>query len=281
MEMAMAMTLYKAPNCIRCRITHEFMDAKGISYNTFDLEEDKEKVNGFYRANRKFLHRNETGVEFPMFHDDDGDVVLQGTGVVISYLLSGKALIDSGAVSESKMLHGWISGLNVSKVPASEADHFVELVTALGKGGLKVVLDTDGRNADLLERLIGTGVITRVRVNIPGPATVYPIAAGGEAPSKEELGKTIQIARDFKDHVIRLYLEPLKQEDGTFAWLSPADAGLAGKMVAAACGDMLLPFGIQVSAETARGLDPIENLLPYRSKVRTALPKTDIIKDAE
>ncbi|MBR3881373.1 MAG: hypothetical protein IKJ34_07265, partial [Mailhella sp.] len=75
----MAYTLYKAPNCIRCRITHEFMDAKGITYGTYDLEEDKDIVNGFYRANRKFLHRNETGVEFPMFHDDNGDVVLQGT----------------------------------------------------------------------------------------------------------------------------------------------------------------------------------------------------------
>ena len=48
----------------------------------------------------KYLHRNETGVEFPMFHDDDGDVVLQGTGVIIAYLLSGKALGDAGAVSE-------------------------------------------------------------------------------------------------------------------------------------------------------------------------------------
>ena len=152
----MAITLYKAPNCIRCRITHEFMDARGITYDSYDLDADKDIVNGFYRANRKFLHRNETGVEFPMFHDDNGDVVLQGTGVIIAYLLSGKALGDAGAVSESKMLHGWISGLNVSKVPAGEEDHFVELVTALAKGGLQVVLDTDGRNADLLELLINT-----------------------------------------------------------------------------------------------------------------------------
>ena len=84
------------------------------------------------------------------------------------------------------MLHGWISGLNVSKVPAGEEDHFVELVTALAKGGLQVVLDTDGRNADLLERLINTGCLTRVRLNIPGPASVYPATVGGEAPSKEE-----------------------------------------------------------------------------------------------
>lgn len=274
----MAITLYKAPNCIRCRITHEFMDAKGITYNSYDLEADKDIVNGFYRANRKFLHRNETGVEFPMFHDDEGDVVLQGTGVIIAYLLSGKALGESGAVSESKMLHGWISGLNVSKVPAGEEDHFTELVTALSKGGLQVVLDTDGRNADLLERLINTGCLTRIRLNIPGPAAVYPAAVGGEAPSAEELGKTISLVRAFKDNVIRLYLEPISQPDGTLAWLTPADAALAGKMVAAACGDMMLPFGIQASIEPVKGLEPLTNLLPYRSKVRSALPKTDIIK---
>ncbi|HJD97220.1 hypothetical protein [Mailhella massiliensis] len=274
----MAITLYRAPNCIRCRITHEFMDAKGISYGSYDLEADKDIVNGFYRANRKFLHRNETGVEFPMFHDDDGDVVLQGTGVIIAYLLSGKALGESGAVSESKMLHGWISGLNVSKVPAGEEEHFAELVTALAKGGLQVVIDSDGRNADLLEKLINTGCLTRVRLNIPGPASVYPAAAGGEAPSKEELGKSIALARAFKDNVIRLYLEPIPQADGSLAWLSPADAALAGKMVAEACNDMMLPFGIQAGTEPVKGLEPLANLLPYRSKVRAALPKTDIIK---
>ena len=274
----MAITLYRAPNCIRCRITHEFMDARGINYGSYDLEADKDIVNGFYRANRKYLHRNETGVEFPMFHDDDGDVVLQGTGVIIAYLLSGKALGDAGAVSESKMLHGWISGLNVSKVPAGEEDHFVELITALSKGGLQVVLDSDGRNADLLERLINTGCLTRIRLNIPGPASVYPAAVGGEAPSREELGKSTALVRAFKDNVIRLYLEPIAQADGSLAWLSPADAALAGKMVAEACGDMMLPFGIQASTEPVKGLDALTNLLPYRSKVRAALPKTDIIK---
>ena len=274
----MAITLYRAPNCIRCRITHEFMDARGINYGSYDLEADKDIVNGFYRANRKYLHRNETGVEFPMFHDDDGDVVLQGTGVIIAYLLSGKALGDAGAVSESKMLHGWISGLNVSKVPAGEEDHFVELITALSKGGLQVVLDSDGRNADLLERLINTGCLTRIRLNIPGPASVYPAAGGGEAPSREEPGKSIALVRAFKDTVIRLDLEPIAQADGSLAWLSPADAALAGKMVAEACGDMMLPFGIQASTEPVKGLDALTNLLPYRSKVRAALPKTDIIK---
>lgn len=274
----MAITLYKAPNCIRCRITHEFMDAKGIVYSSYDLEDDKDIVNGFYRANRKFLHRNETGVEFPMMHDDEGNAVLQGTGVIIAYLLSGNTLADAGAVSESKMLHGWISGLNVSRVPAGQEEHFVELITALSKGGLQVVLDTDGRNADLLERLINTGCLTRVRLNIPGPASVYPAVAGGNAPSREELGKTISLVRSFKDNVIRLYLEPIAREDGSFDWLSPADAALAGKMVVEACGDMMLPFGIQACTEPVKGLEPLTNLLPYRSKVRSALPKTDIIK---
>ena len=107
---------------------------------------------------------------------------------------------------------------------------------------------------------------------------MYPAAVGGEAPSREELGKSIALVRAFKDNVIRLYLEPIAQADGSLAWLSPADAALAGKMVAEACGDMMLPFGIQASTEPVKGLDALTNLLPYRSKVRAALPKTDIIK---
>ena len=40
----------------------------------------------------------------------------------------------------------------------------------------------------------------------------------------------------------------------------------------------MLPFGIQATTEQAGGIEPLSNLLPYRSKVRAALPKTDILK---
>lgn len=54
--------------------------------------------------------------------------------------------------------------------------------------------------------------------------------------------------------------------------------GEAAKMVADACGDMMLPIGIQSCAEAPKGMEALDNLLPYRSKVRNFLPKAEIIK---
>ena len=69
----MNIILYKAPNCLRCNIVKSYLEANGIPYGKFDLADDKEIVNKFYRDNRARLYRNPEGVEFPMFHETEGD----------------------------------------------------------------------------------------------------------------------------------------------------------------------------------------------------------------
>lgn len=273
----MGLILYKAPNCLRCDIVKKFLEEKNLPYEAFQLDTEKDVVNGFYRTNRARLYRNVEGAEFPMFHDTDNDVILQGTGLVLAYLLAGKAL-DS-AVTRSDLLHGWISGLYVSQVAAGEEEQFLELIRLLAKGGLQVCLQSDGRKADLLEKIMAENLLTKIIVNIPGPADVYPDAVGGPAPSADELKKTLTLARTHKDHVIRLWLTPIRPANKTPYWLSPAQAGDAAKMVAEASGEMTMPFAIQADAEKHEGVDPLdENLLPFRAKVRNHLPKADIVK---
>ena len=154
----MSITLYTAPDCLRCKIVKGFLAEHQIAYETVDFKADAQTFNTFYRANRKAIYRNPEGVEFPLF--DDGTVIKQGSGEVIAYLLSGHAL--EGAVTRSDLLHGWISGLYLSQCPAAEEDHFVELVQQLAKGGLTVCIQTDGRNPALLERLIGLNALAKV-----------------------------------------------------------------------------------------------------------------------
>lgn len=132
----MSITLYTAPDCLRCKIVKGFLAERRIAYDTVDFKADAPTFNAFYRANRKAIYRNPEGVEFPLF--DDGTVIKQGSGEVIAYLLSGHAL--EGAVTRSDLLHGWISGLYLSQCPAAEEDHFVELVQQLAKGGLTVCM---------------------------------------------------------------------------------------------------------------------------------------------
>ena len=94
----MSITLYTAPDCLRCKIVKGFLAEHQIAYETVDFKADAQTFNTFYRANRKAIYRNPEGVEFPLF--DDGTVIKQGSGEVIAYLLSGHAL--EGAVTRSR-----------------------------------------------------------------------------------------------------------------------------------------------------------------------------------
>lgn len=274
----MSITLYTAPDCLRCKIVKGFLAERGIAYGTVDFKGDAQTFNTFYRANRKAIYRNPEGVEFPLF--DDGEVIRQGSGEVIAYLLSGHAL--EGAVTRSDLLHGWISGLYLSQCPADQEEHFVELVQQLAKGGLSVCVQTDGRKPALLERLIGLGVLAKVQLNIPGPAAVYETLYGA-APSGEELAKTIELVRAFPDHYIRFLATPIPGADGA-RWPSRDEAGEAARMVYEACGDHQLPYAVAAVTpempQGMQGLEPVADamLLKYRSASREFLFKADIQK---
>ena len=61
----MSITLYTAPDCLRCKIVKGFLAEHQIAYETVDFKADAQTFNTFYRANRKAIYRNPEGVEFP------------------------------------------------------------------------------------------------------------------------------------------------------------------------------------------------------------------------
>ncbi|SFK53731.1 hypothetical protein SAMN04488082_1336 [Desulfomicrobium apsheronum] len=268
----MSITLYTAPDCLRCKIVKEFLAERGQEYTGYDFKADKDIFNAYYRANRSSIYRNPEGVEFPIF--DDGQVIKQGTGEILAYLLSGRVL--EACVTRSELLHGWISGLNVSACPAGQEDNFVTLVRLLAQGGLTVELHSDGRRADLLKRVLDEGFVSRMVLDIVGPAALYPTIVGGEL-SAEDLKQSIALTRAHADGLIRVLASAYAGGDG-MTRVSPAEAGEAAKMVLDACGDRMLPVFIE--AQQADGLEALENqaLLPYRSKVRASLVKAEIRK---
>lgn len=62
----MSITLYTAPDCIRCKIVKAFLAERGLPYDTVDFKADAPVFNTFYRTNRKAIYRNPEGVEFPL-----------------------------------------------------------------------------------------------------------------------------------------------------------------------------------------------------------------------
>lgn len=274
----MSITLYTAPDCIRCKIVKAFLAERGIAYDTVDFKADAQEFNTFYRTNRKAIYRNPEGVEFPLF--SDGEVIKQGSGEIIAYLLSGHIL--EACVTRSDMLHGKIAGLYPSQCPDGQEENFLTLVNRLSAGGLQVWLQTDGRKPALLEQLLQVKD-THVICNVIGDAEATAKVFGG-APTVEELAKTIALVKGTADGLVRFLAMPLPRQEGVWSWPERADAAAAAKMVAEAAGQPTLPYAITpVTPDMVwdmRGLDPLpeQNLLVYRSASRQHLFKADIAK---
>lgn len=274
----MSITVYTAPDCLRCTIVKAFLDEKGAPYATVDFTEQKSEFNAFYRENRGRIYRNAEGVEFPLF--SDGVVVKQGSGEIIAHLLAGAEM--EGCVVRSDLLHGWISGLYPSLCPPDRENDFVELVRRLAEGGLRVYIQADGRNPAFLERLIQSGFVSRLCLNILGPAAYETSFGGPLAP--EDLAKSVELVRGFSKGRIRLLIGPTMREDGRRTWTAKEEAAAAAKMTAAACGNSLSPiFLAAVVADMSpglQGLEPFDQslLLSYRSACRKFLFKIDIAK---
>lgn len=274
-------TLYTAPDCIRCKIVKSFFAEKNIEYKTLDFKGDAQEFNAFYRANRNRIYRNPEGVEFPLF--DDGTVIKQGSGEVIAYILAGESFAECGAITRSDLLHGWISGLYISSCPDEQEDNFIEVVKQLAAGGLQICLQSDGRKADFLEKLLALQGIKKVQLNILGSNDVYNTMFG-QSITQEDLAKSIALVQTSNCGEIRFLASPINR-DGGWAWPSRTEVSGSAKMVFEACNDHQLSFNVtQVTAgmpQGLQGLEPVSDaiMLKYRSAIREFLFKADIVNN--
>ena len=160
----MSITLYTAPECIRCKIVKAFLAERDIPYATVDFKADAQEFNAFYRANRKAIYRNPEGVEFPLFND--GQVIKQGSGEIIAYLLSGHVL--EACITRSDLLHGKIGGIYPSQCPDGQEENLCILVDRLAAGGLEAP-DTAALAASIgLVRDIPGGGVRFLAMPLPG-----------------------------------------------------------------------------------------------------------------
>ncbi len=273
----MSITLYTAPDCMRCKIVKSYLADNGIEYDTIDFKGDADAFNAFYRANRKHICRNPEGVEFPLFQD--GEVIRQGSGEVIAWLLGGSEM--GACVTRSDFLHGKISGLYPSMCPNSQDDNFVTLVQRLAAGGLDVWLQSDGTKPGLLKKLLEIKGVHGILNVIGGPDMTEKVF--GHAPSVEDMAATVDSILASGDGVLRFLAVPLPKDEG-WVWPDKTDAAQAAKMIDDACHKPTLPFRIEALPKEMfwdrHGLEPIteEQLIALRNGARKYLFKAEISK---
>jgi glutaredoxin len=164
----MGSTMYTATGCSRCKIAKKFMDEHAIPFQELDIKaEGKDPFGQFYRNNRSAVFRGKEGIEFPIFTDDV--TIRQGVGVVLAYLHAGTKL--DGFIGRSELSHGWMDGIHVSEGDPSLADDLITVLSYIKRNGLNLQLDTDGRNASVLEKLLEHKLGDRLVMDVKGPLT--------------------------------------------------------------------------------------------------------------
>ena len=281
----MSHTIFTATGCARCKIAKTYMDQQGISYEELDIKgEGKEPFGQFYRANRSSIFRGKEGIEFPVL--TDGSAIRQGVGVVIAYLQAGNEL--EGFVGRSELSKGWVDGLHISGGNPLLGDKFVSVLTFIKKSGLRLQLDTNGKNASLLERLLHEELGDRVIMDVKGPLTLYGRILG-EDPESAEIQKTIGLVSKFPEYEFQTTVAPVIRKEGEspeISYLIPDEIGETARLIEEATRSKKQPYLLRVfdpetcKDERLKGVEGLSanTMFKYRSAARKHQVLTEIEK---
>jgi pyruvate formate lyase activating enzyme len=241
----MSLILFTAAGCARCQIARKFMREKNLGFDEHDaIGEGKELFGKFYRAHRTAIVRGADGVEFPVLAD--GSEVRQGVAAVVAWLQAGARL--DGFIGRSDVSKGWVGGLHVSKGdPAALADLLVVLAF-LKRNGLKLQLQTDGRNAAVLERLFAEGLGDRVIMDLKGPRPLVAAMIGGPVDT-EEVHRSMALAAGFREYRFETTVAPVvRAEEGPagIRYLTPDEVAETAQWLKAATGSHRQPYVLRV-----------------------------------
>lgn len=241
----MSVLLFTAAGCARCAIAKKFMAEKGLAYDEHDaIGAGKELFGQFYRAHRGAVFRGKEGIEFPVLAH--GGEIRQGVAAVLAWLQSGGRL--DGFIGRSEPAKGWIGGLHVSRGDPGEADGLAGVLGFLKRDGLKLQLDTDGRNPAVLERLLRQGLGDRVVMDLKGPRALYPALVGAPVET-EDVERSMALVAGFPEFRFETTVAPVPAMDEGregCRYLSPEEIAETARWLKEATGSYRQPYFLRV-----------------------------------
>lgn len=271
----MSNTIYTATGCSRCKIAKKFMDERGIAYQDLDIKGDgKEAFGQFYRDNRSAVYRGKEGIEFPVF--TDGTIIRQGVGVILAFFQAGARL--DGFIGRSELSHGWMDGIHVSLGDPAQTGDLVTVLGYVRKNGINLQLDTDGRNAGVLETLLGQKLGDRVIMDVKGPLNLYAGIVGQEI-DPAEITKTLRLVTSFPEYRFQTTVTPLLPQGGAVGevrYMTPEEVAETAKLIKEETGSHRQPYVLRTFYPAGAPDEPlkkVEKLTPndlfrYRSAAR-------------
>jgi glutaredoxin len=277
----MANIIFTAQGCARCDITKRFMQQSGIAFEAYDIKSDgKDLFSEFYRAHRADIYRDRDGVEFPVF--TDGRVIRQGVGIVLGHLIAGDALC--GFILRG-VLHGeWIDGFDISGGDPARTEDLLKVLMHLKRNGIKIQINSDGRNAAVLKAVLENQLGDRLILEIKGPAIYYRDLCC--AIEEDELKQSILLASRFPEYQLYTTVAPWPGPDGSIRYLTPDQIADTAKMIESATGSKRHPYELrlfdpqQSKDQRLKKIEPLaaEALFKYRTAARRYVVSTEIAK---
>jgi pyruvate formate lyase activating enzyme len=261
------------------------MEEHAIPFQEMDIKaEGKDPFAQFYRSSRSSVYRGKEGIEFPVF--TDGAIIRQGVGVVIAFLHAGTRL-DS-FIGRSGLSHGWMDGVHISGGLPALADDLAKVLGFLKKNGLKLQLDTNGKNASVLQKLLGQGLGDRVVMDLKGPLALYN-ALLGEEINPQEIHRTMELVTKFPEYRFETTVAPVPGqggESGGTRYLTPEEIGDTAKWIKEVTASNKQPYLLRLfdpdtspdpRFKAIEKLNP-NDLLRYRSAARRHLVLAELAK---
>jgi len=282
----MTITIYSATGCLRCKIVKQFLKDNGRNYQDYDaLDEGRETFKAFYQNNREKIYRGRDGVEFPIFYD--GEIIRQGLPMVVAHLLAGSAL--NGFFTHG-LLHGqWVDGIHVSGGDPARGEEFLDVLILLKKQMLKLQIETNGVNANLLEQVFEQELADRVIMEVKGSLELYDSLLD-KPIDPEDIKRSIALVSQCNDYCFYSTISPILRKTNDpekFSYITPEEIAEAAHLIKVSAGDNRQPYKLRRfdprDTEDARlqECEPLakHDLLKYRTMARRHQFKTEILND--
>ncbi len=281
----MSVTLFTATGCTRCKIVKKFMYERHMTFDEKDIKaEGKRDFQTFYREHQQSVVRGPDGIELPIYFFKGR--IRQGLGPVLAYLKSGDAL--DGFVQPG-FLHGqWVDGLDVSRGDQEHFEDLLSVLTFMKRNGMKLEVKTDGRNPDLLKRLIAEGMVDRGIMEVKGPKDLYSRILNREI-DLHHIEETMILIAGIAEYRFQTTNTPVLRSDEKWSYLTPDEIGETAAWLAQATGNNKHPYFIRRPAQTDAKDENLpgvqspapENLFGFRSKARRQQVRTEIEKTSQ
>ena len=280
----MSITIFSATGCVRCKVTRQFLKERGLAFRDHDaLGEGREVFKAFYQKNRLNIYRGPDGIEFPVY--SDGEVIRQGLPAVLAHLVAGPVL---NGFFKPGVLHGqWVDGIHISGGDPAGSEKFIEVLHYLKKQGFKLQIDTNGLNANLLQKVLDRKLGDRIIMEVKGPLDLYAVILQQPVdPGEIEKSMALVAARD--EYAFVTTIAPVVRESGDpgrIGYITPEEVAAAALLIKTTTGDSRQPYRLRPFDPKPAGdqrLKTVEAFTPnalfsYRTQARRHQVKTEII----